>query len=91
MDKLNELSNVIIQYKEEYKYIQDTNNIVKKEYNRILEEEKLLVKQQVKNKIHDIIKKLEQSNKLEEIEIIKESFKDEIEYNIISFNNRNIL
>jgi hypothetical protein len=43
IDKLNELSNVIIKYQEEYKYIQDTNNIVKKEYNRILEEEKLLV------------------------------------------------
>jgi len=105
IDKLNELSNVIIKYQEEYKYIQDANSLVKKEYDIILENEKILVKQQVKDEIKNIntigmqigrsltintiIKKLEQTNKSEELEIIKENFKEELECDKVSFDDDN--
>lgn len=105
IDKLNELSNVIIKYQEEYKYIQNTNSLIKKEYDKILDEEKtlvkLLVKEEIKNiniigmqigrslTINTIMKKLEQSNKLEELEIIKDNFKNEIECEKISLDDNN--
>ena len=94
INKLNELSNVIIKYQEEYKYIQNTNSLIKKEYDKILDEEKALVKLLVNKEIKNINiigmqigRSLTINTIMKKIECEKISFDDDNSHLMTIFNS----
>ena len=69
---LSELSSDVIRYQEEYKFIQENKTLAKIQYEKLIQEEQLLITQKLEEKRQQELKELEEKRQQEVQQIIQE-------------------